>query len=619
MTYLNTLSNYTTETTPASPYAPPASVVCDFGWYGSDNEIFGTLMIYDVAGNTYPPPQENMPEWDTTDYNIHIQDYITQINAEVIFDCTDSLNLGLPKLIVPTGITIVEYSWDFGNGYTGQGPIASTTFTQVTPDGACTLTVTDNLGRKVSTTKRLNFVNLTQLVPSFSRNSSQTSSTVAAPTNTALPTISGTPQVGSALVASDGSWSGTGTITYTFQWAYSGGGNIPGATSANYTPQSSDVGKEIYVIVTASNASSGGGTTSANSAATTPITASSSTTYQVNAEPTGPSVPTAGWEVVAADAFNPNYSLSNLWYPTRGNSYWGNPWPANEDMPGYNSNEVEVFNESQLSLNEEGVKLEAICFDGTKNYTITGASASPGNVGGSYRSGAFISDNYYTGAATNGFNWKPTAGVVICFESVITLPTIGGADVGWWTSTGSGSTYEEIDYFEQQNWTSSSKGAQYPSMAINNWFNIGNSWTGEQPGLFAWDNAAPWSDPVNDGKQHRWTTVFDGVNQVMSMYIDGVAFTLERPDENYAKVSSVGIPWPSAAPKQWQFILYSFGIRDTAPASGSLSPPYVVGQGDTCTIQSFAAYVNADATLSSCIKGGGIAAGTAANGTGGGA
>src|SRR6266702_3293819 len=40
-----------------------------------------------------------------------------------------------------------------------------------------------------------------------------------APSNTAPPAISGTPQVGSQFTSSNGTWSGTTPITYTYQWS----------------------------------------------------------------------------------------------------------------------------------------------------------------------------------------------------------------------------------------------------------------------------------------------------------------------------------------------------------------------------------------------------------------
>src|SRR5579872_6180696 len=73
-----------------------------------------------------------------------------------------------------------------------------------------------------------------------------------APRNTAAPTISGTPQVGQVLTASNGTWSSDTTPTYGYQWQRcdSAGANcaaIAGATASTYTVQSADLSKTIRV------------------------------------------------------------------------------------------------------------------------------------------------------------------------------------------------------------------------------------------------------------------------------------------------------------------------------------------------------------------------------------
>src|SRR5262249_41117096 len=77
-----------------------------------------------------------------------------------------------------------------------------------------------------------------------------------APSNTALPTISGTAQQGQTLTAANGTWSGTSPMTYAYQWYYcdSAGANcapIVGYTGQTYTPVSYDVGGRDLVQVTA--------------------------------------------------------------------------------------------------------------------------------------------------------------------------------------------------------------------------------------------------------------------------------------------------------------------------------------------------------------------------------
>jgi len=84
----------------------------------------------------------------------------------------------------------------------------------------------------------------------------------AAPVNTALPAVSGTPTVGSLLSCSSGSWTGesVGTLTvgwpltspFAYQWLRDGG-PIAGATSTAYLVQATDVGHGLACEVGATN------------------------------------------------------------------------------------------------------------------------------------------------------------------------------------------------------------------------------------------------------------------------------------------------------------------------------------------------------------------------------
>jgi hypothetical protein len=100
------------------------------------------------------------------------------------------------------------------------------------------------------------------------------SATVSAPTNTALPVLSGTPQVGSQLTASNGSWSGSPTA-YAYQWRRcdSAGAScvaVSGATNSSYLLASADQGATLRIAVTASN---GSGSSTAVSTPTAAVTA----------------------------------------------------------------------------------------------------------------------------------------------------------------------------------------------------------------------------------------------------------------------------------------------------------------------------------------------------------
>ncbi len=78
------------------------------------------------------------------------------------------------------------------------------------------------------------------------------------PVNTALPAVKGTPKVGKKLKATKGKWTGSKTITYSYQWqACNSSGevcsNINEATSTSYVPTAGQVGDTVRVVVTGTN------------------------------------------------------------------------------------------------------------------------------------------------------------------------------------------------------------------------------------------------------------------------------------------------------------------------------------------------------------------------------
>lgn len=76
-----------------------------------------------------------------------------------------------------------------------------------------------------------------------------------APAVTVSPAVTGTTNVGDTLTCTDGTWTGTAPITYSYQWKQDPGGvDIPGATGATYVLQASDQGKDVFCRVTAHNA-----------------------------------------------------------------------------------------------------------------------------------------------------------------------------------------------------------------------------------------------------------------------------------------------------------------------------------------------------------------------------
>ncbi len=98
-------------------------------------------------------------------------------------------------------------------------------------------------------------------------------------TNTAAPTLTGTPQVGGTLTADSGAWNPEDEITYDYEWMV--GGVPAGTDQATYSPTADDVGKSVLVRVTATR--SGFAPTTASSTPTAAV-------YQPTANTVAPKV-----------------------------------------------------------------------------------------------------------------------------------------------------------------------------------------------------------------------------------------------------------------------------------------------------------------------------------------
>ena len=104
--------------------------------------------------------------------------------------------------------------------------------------------------------------------------SSATQTVATKPANTIVPTVTGSPVETQSLFASTGTWTGGGTIVYSYEWRRcdASGANcnaIATATDSTYTVVTADIGSTIRVAVTATNAS---GNATAVSAATAIVT-----------------------------------------------------------------------------------------------------------------------------------------------------------------------------------------------------------------------------------------------------------------------------------------------------------------------------------------------------------
>jgi len=140
-----------------------------------------------------------------------------------------------------------EYLWT-RNGSPISGAVNNTYTIQAADDGTtirCEVRGTNSYG-----------------VSSYVASSNSVSAVNAvAPVNTVAPVISGTAVVGQTLSSTTGTWTGTPTPTFSYQWRR-GGVDIGGATSSTYTLVSADAGQNITCVVTATNTAGSASATS---------------------------------------------------------------------------------------------------------------------------------------------------------------------------------------------------------------------------------------------------------------------------------------------------------------------------------------------------------------------
>jgi len=137
------------------------------------------------------------------------------------------------------------------------------------------------------------------------------------PVNTVAPAITGTAQEGETVTCSTGTWTGTPTITFGYQWKRNGS-NIGSATNSTYVLVTADVSQSITCQVTGTN---GSGSASATSNTITPIAAVD---------------PDAQAFITAAAIVNPTEqtAINTLVVDLKGYSLWTNKVKALYPMVG---------------------------------------------------------------------------------------------------------------------------------------------------------------------------------------------------------------------------------------------------------------------------------------------
>ena len=116
------------------------------------------------------------------------------------------------------------------------------------------------------------------------------------PSNSTLPAVTGTAQEGRQLTATSGAWTGSGALTYAYQWyrcdpTGAHCNSIHGARSVTYTLVAKDVAQTLALTVRATDTT---GTTSAYASITGPVAAKASTAGRHRPAGTGRREPRPG-------------------------------------------------------------------------------------------------------------------------------------------------------------------------------------------------------------------------------------------------------------------------------------------------------------------------------------
>ena len=160
-----------------------------------------------------------------------------------------------------SGVGTITYAYQWQRDGVNIGSATASTYLLVGADAGttvrCVVTATDNDG-------------------SNSANSNGLAVTYAVPVNTVAPVVSGSLTVGSVLTTTNGTWTGSPTITYSYQWKR-GATNV-GTNANTYTLVTGDIGSNMTCVVTATNP---GGSTDATSNSVGPVTSAALIDYLI--------------------------------------------------------------------------------------------------------------------------------------------------------------------------------------------------------------------------------------------------------------------------------------------------------------------------------------------------
>jgi hypothetical protein len=228
---------------------------------------------------------------------------------------------------------------------------------------------------------------------------------------------------------------------------------------------------------------------------------------RVNKQPTGPAIPAGGWSVPFADGFaaplGTGAGQDKFWLPNRFSEK-----PIGENQPGSNSNELQVYNASQVKVGAQGLELDmtyspkcGISYGTEKNYL-------GGMAQGVNRTTMPAGYDY--------FQFLLGAGSTFAFEFVCKFPlNTGEMNNAMWALAAP--WLQEFDFWEAWGWNTH----ENPEVIYNGgttWLSLGEKSAGE---TFKQGEQQLGRQFDPSSSFHRYTIVVFP-NNTFSMHIDGV-------------------------------------------------------------------------------------------------
>ena len=246
-------------------------------WTSKNDITFESTWEYSIADNTWIPLSNSTNTLVLSESNVgqSIRFTVTAVNesgnttvssvatSKVVTSIVNPSNTAAPVLsgTVKAGntLTVTNGTW------TGTAPITYTYKWEESNNGTTWTTLTGTTGTTLALTEihvgkrfrvEVTGTNAGAAIKATSNVLGPVITALVAPSNTVSPVVSGTPEVGQTLSVTNGTWTGSPTINYTYNWKSSTDGTLftsIGNATNSYVITEGDVDKTFQVEVTGTN------------------------------------------------------------------------------------------------------------------------------------------------------------------------------------------------------------------------------------------------------------------------------------------------------------------------------------------------------------------------------